>query len=159
MIYQVLVTVFASIVCAAAMAADAESESLRGINDQGLNENVIGRVFMSPSERLALDQLRLVGPKPARNPDTSMPTPLLEQMEKETSDGIGYIIASGGTALEWHVGEFRKVADAEVIAVDRSASIRIVRHEKSNEDTGLPNSSREIKDENRDSSETETARE
>lgn len=104
-----------------AWASDQEKFPLR-------DEFLLGRVFMTPAERWALDQTRRLPPVVhKRMAGTS--TEAEADTPPNSRHAMGYIIPNKGTPSAWQDGEFKEISDGrDPELISFPGSIRIIRH-------------------------------
>ena len=89
----------------------------------------IGRVFLSPEQRLVLDEER-------RRPKSKLPLQgVVETDDVERTSGVipaGYIVNSSGEARYWHEGDFVR-ADSEAVS-----SVRLLKDKTADPGTRPP---------------------
>lgn len=89
----------------------------------------IGRVFISPAERLELDRLRKLDPAqdPGSNGQARISSVPASQAEDKARAG-GYIVPSNGLPYTWSDGDFRRADDADIDIERLPGAVTIIRH-------------------------------
>ena len=91
-----------------------------------LDDIVIGRVFLTPDERRALDARRRSGPA---SPDTSGTRDSPVKASPTARPGFGFIVLHDGTSSTWTNGDFRRTGERKARdSVQPAAGISIRSH-------------------------------
>ena len=85
----------------------------------------IGRVFLTQSQRDALDAARLLGPQEGESEDTVDAKP---GAPKKAIRPAGYIIGSGGRSRVWQDGDFVETGRDAARTLTFPGDVRITRH-------------------------------
>ena len=85
----------------------------------------IGRVFLSQSQRDALDAARLLGPQDSDSEGTETAEPGVPAKKIRPA---GYIIGSGGRSRVWQDGDFVETGRDAARSLSFPGEVRITRH-------------------------------
>ena len=95
----------------------------------------IGRVFLSPGERMRLDAVRHLEPAPGGPAGPIDPTAAGPEPEPEPPTGYGFIQVSGKAPRVFRDGDFVRAAAADA-GVDDAPPGVLIRHEDSGDEDG-----------------------